>query len=714
MAEEELKVAEAPRTDAASPIARVHTDVMKRNRWATGDILEIAGGKKTYAKAWPTVDEDPEVIRINGNLRRAAGAGIDDTVKVRKVVLKEATYLELAPTAELPFSGFEDYLLDRLQGVPFAKGELVSLNLMGNRIDFVITKAKPEDADVLVLGEDTDVELSDKVVQPPTEKEQKVSYEDIGGLSKEIQRIREIVELPMKRPELFERLGVESSKGVLLTGPPGTGKTLLARAVASETNSHFIPVNGPEVMSGIYGGSESNVRKIFEEAEQKAPSIIFIDEIDSIAPKRTEVQGEVEKRVVAELLARMDGLKSRGKVIVLAATNIPDVLDPALRRPGRFDKEIEIGVPDAKGRLEILQIHTRGMPLAKDVELKKIADSTHGFVGADLEALAKEAAMSALRKILPTIDINKKLPVEKLKQINVSMDDFQSAMTEVGPSAMREVMIEKPNVHWVDIGGLEDVKRELREAIEWPLKYGKTMERVRLKGTKGILLTGPPGTGKTLLAKAVATESEANFISVKGPELFSKWVGETEKGIREVFRKARQAAPTVLFFDEMDSLVPIRGSDIGSHVTEQAVSQLLTELDGLEELRGVIILAATNRVELIDPAVLRPGRFDSVVVVPMPDLEARKQIAEIHLRGKPTTMDSSFVAEKTEGFSGADIAGLIENATKRATRRYLEAHPTEDKPEELTIRREDFEAELERARNQPGSLNPKKESAYVR
>jgi transitional endoplasmic reticulum ATPase len=425
------------------------------------------------------------------------------------------------------------------------------------------------------------------------------------------------------------------------------------------------------------------------------------------------VQGEVEKRVVAELLARMDGLKSRGKVVVLAATNIPDVLDPALRRPGRFDKEIEIGVPDAKGRLEILQIHTRGMPLAKDVDLKKIADSTHGFVGADLEALAKEAAMSALRKVLPKIDINKKLPVEKLKQINVTMDDFQSAMTEVGPSAMREVMVERPNVHWSDIGGLEDVKRELREAIEWPLKHGKTMERAKLKGTKGILLSGPPGTGKTLLARAVATESEANFISVKGPELFSKWVGETEKGIREVFRKARQAAPTVLFFDEIDSLAPVRGSDMGTHVTEQAVSQLLTELDGLEELRNVIILGATNRAELIDPAVLRPGRFDSVITVPMPDLEARRQIAAIHLRDKPTAIDPSVVAEKTEGFSGADIAGLIENATKRATRRFLEAHPNEEKLEELTITTEDFESELEKAKNQPGMLKPARESAYL-
>jgi len=713
MTEVELKVAEAPRTDAGSPIARVHDAVMKRNRWVAGDILEITGTKKAYAKAWPTVDGDADVIRINGDLRRAAGAGIDDTVVVRKVVLKEATYIELAPTAELPFSGFEDYLLDRLQGVPFVRGDVVSLNLMGNRMDFVITKTKPEDADVLVLGEATEVELSDKVVQPPKERVQKVSYEDIGGLSKEIQRIREIVELPMKRPELFDRLGVESSRGVLLTGPPGTGKTLLARAVASETNAHFIPVNGPEVMSGVYGGSETNVRKIFEEAEQNAPSIIFIDEIDSIAPKRTEVQGEVEKRVVAELLARMDGLKSRGKVIVLAATNIPDVLDPALRRPGRFDKEIEIGIPDAKGRLEILQIHTRGMPLAKDVDLKKIADSTHGFVGADLEALTKEAAMSSLRKVLPTIDINKKLPVEKLKQINVTMDDFQSAMTEVGPSAMREVMIEKTNVHWIDIGGLQEVKRELKEAIEWPLKYGKTMERAGLEGTKGILLSGPPGTGKTLLAKAVATESEANFISVKGPELFSKWVGETEKGIREVFRKARQAAPTVLFFDEIDSLAPVRGSDVGTHVTEQAVSQLLTELDGLEELRNVIILAATNRAELIDPALLRPGRFDSIITVPMPDLEARKQIAAIHMRGKPTSVDPSFIAEKTEGFSGADVAGLIEKAARRATRRYLEAHPNEDRPEELSITRGDFEVEFENAKNQPGVPKATKETSYL-
>ena len=689
----ELKVSPIPNTEVGRGIARVNAKVAAKQGWKPGDIIEIIGKRKTFGKVWPTQNMAEDAIKIDSSIRSGASASIDDTVSVRKVVLKEAEYVEIAPTVDLPFTGFEQYLIDVLTYRPITKGDRIPINLMGNRIDFIITKVKPEYADAVVLTESTEVVLADKVAQAP-DKGKTISYEDIGGLGKEIQRIREIVELPMKRPELFERLGVEASKGILLTGPPGCGKTLLARAVASETNSHFISVNGPEVVSGVYGGSEGNIRKIFEEAEQNAPSIIFIDEIDSIAPKREEVTGEVEKRMVAELLSRMDGLKGRGKVVVLAATNLPDSLDPALRRPGRFDREIEIGVPDAKGRFEILQIHTRGMPLDKTVSLQKIADSTHGFVGADLESLAKEAAMSALRRVLPSIDINKKLPAEKLKEISVTMNDFQSAMREVEPSAMREVLIERPNVHWDDIGGLEGVKRDLREAIEWPLKYKKTLERAKLQDVKGILLAGPPGVGNTLLAKAVATESEANFISVKGAELLNKYVGESQNNVRKIFKKARQVSPAIIFFDELESLAPVRDNSDETHVTTDVVAQLLTEMDGLEELRGVLVLAATNRQDIIDPALLRQGRFNSIITVGMPDIKAREQIAAIHLKGKPTAVTPKWVAEKTEGFSGADIAGLVDRATRRATRLYLEKHPDEKDLETLVVTESDFEAEL--------------------
>lgn len=702
----ELKVAPIANSEVGRGLARVSVMVAKKYGWRSGDIIEITGKKKTFGKIWVTSGMDEDTIKVDNNIRAAAGAGIDDVVSVRKVVLEEAEYVELAPTEELPFSGFDEYLVEALASRPFTKGDTVPLDLMGNRLEFIVTKVKPEDADAVVFTENTEVVLTDKVAKQDIKK---VSYEDIGGLSKEIQRIREIVELPMKRPELFERLGVEASKGILLTGPPGTGKTLLARAVASETNSHFISVNGPELVSGVYGGSEGNIKGVFEEAEQNMPSIIFIDEIDSIAPKRSEIHGEVEKRMVAELLAKMDGLKSRGKVVVLAATNMPDSLDPALRRPGRFDREIEIGVPDQAGRLEILQIHTRGMPL-KDVDLQKIAGSTHGFVGADLEALAKEAAMGAIRRMLPTIDVNKKLPAEKLKEINVTMDDFQTAMRDVGPSAMREVLIEKPNVSWGDIGGLEEVKRELREAIEWPLRYKKTLDRAKLNGVKGILLAGPPGTGKTLLAKAVATESGSNFISVKGAELLNKYVGESQNNIRKVFRKARQVSPAIIFFDELESLAPVRSNGDETHVTTDVVAQLLTEMDGLEELRGVLVLAATNRPDMVDPALLRQGRFNSIITVGMPDIKAREQIAMIHLKGKPTAVTAKWVAEKTEGFSGADIAGLIDRATRRATRAYLERHPDEKELDTLVVTAADFEAELGGRNN---TVRPQKQPYLV-
>ncbi len=517
--------------------------------------------------------------------------------------------------------------------------------------------------------------------------------------------------LPLKHPELFDRLGIEAPKGVLLHGPPGTGKTLLARAVASETNAHFISITGPEIMGKYYGESEERLRQIFEEAEKNAPSIVFIDEIDSIAPKREEVTGEVEKRVVAQLLSLMDGLESRGKVVVIAATNRVNALDPALRRPGRFDREIEIGVPDQKGRLEILQIHTRGMPLAEDVNLQKLAASSHGFVGADLQALGKEAAMRSLRRELPNIDLESGvIPADILNKIVVRMSDFQDALTEIEPSAMREVLVEVPDVHWSDIGGLTEVKKELEESVEWPMKYRGVFDFTNSRPPKGILLYGPPGTGKTLLAKAVANESEANFISIKGPELLSKWVGESERGVREIFHKARQATPCIIFMDELDSMVPTRGGGMGDNqVTERVISQVLTELDGLEELRDVIIIGATNRPDMIDPALLRPGRFDRLLYVPQPDLEARKQIFKIHLAGKPLGKDITIdeLAVKTEGYSGADILGVCETATMFSIRRYLDGHKDEDESspsakermkQELFVKKADFDEALKRVR----------------
>src|SRR3989475_2127613 len=535
---------------------------------------------------------------------------------------------------------------------------------MGRTVNLVVTNTTPP-AEAVIVTEGTEVLVGEQVKEP-IRAIPKISYEDIGGLRPVIQKVREMIELPLRHPELFERLGVEAPKGVLLHGPPGTGKTLLARAVASETNANFLSIGGPEIMSKYYGESEERLRDVFKQAQENAPSIIFIDEIDSIAPKREEVTGEVEKRVTSQLLSLMDGLQSRGKVVVIGATNRPNAIDPALRRPGRFDREIEIGGPDRDGRLEVLEIHTRGMPLAEDVDLKKLADVTHGFVGADLESLAKEAAIRALRRILPEINLEaQSIPGDILNKIIVKMADFQDALKEVEPSAMREVLVEIPDVKWEDIGGLEGVEEGLREAIEWPLKYPELFAQMNAVPPKGLLLYGPPGTGKALLAKGAANESAANFISVKGPELLNKFVGESEKAIREIFRKARQASPCIIFFDEVDSVAPVRGSSAGdSNVTERVISQFLTEMDGLEELRNVVIIAATNRPDIVDPALLRPGRFDRMLLVPPPDLEARKQIFRIHTKKTPLAEDGKLdeLARKTEGDSGGEIASICSSA----------------------------------------------------
>ena len=670
-----LRVADAYQRDVGRGIARVDPKVVDELGLTSGDVIQIIGKKKTTALSWPGYESDfgKGTIRIDGYLRNNAGVSIDDKVTIRKIEAKIAQRLTLAPTEPLRIVGGEEYLSQILEGRVLARGDYVPINVMGRKIDLVVTSTTPT-AEAVIVTDQTQVTVGEQVKEAPRAIP-RIAYEDIGGLRPVIQKVREMIELPLRHPELFERLGVEAPKGVLLHGPPGTGKTLLAKAVASETNANFYSIGGPEIMSKFYGESEERLREIFKEAQENAPSIIFIDEIDSIAPKREEVTGEVEKRVVSQLLSVMDGLQSRGKVVVIGATNRINSIDPALRRPGRFDREIEIGVPDRDGRLEILQIHTRGMPLAEDVDLKRLADVTHGFVGADLEALAKEAAIRALRRILPEINLEaENIPVEVLNKIIVRMSDFQEALKEVEPSAMREVLVEVPDIKWGDIGGLEGVKEELREAIEWPLKYPELFAQMNAVPPKGLLLYGPPGTGKTLLAKAAANESEANFISVKGPELLNKFVGESEKAIREVFRKARQASPCIIFFDEIDSVAPVRGSSSGdSNVTERVISQFLTEMDGLEELRNVIIIAATNRPDIVDPALLRPGRFDRLLLVPPPDPEARKQIFRIHTKKTPLAEDVKLdeLARKTEGYTGADIASICNTAVMLSIKEHI-------------------------------------------
>ncbi|MEW6222748.1 MAG: CDC48 family AAA ATPase [Candidatus Hadarchaeota archaeon] len=677
--------------------ALIEQSTMKKLGLKQGDIVEITGSRPTGAVAIRGLpqDEGSAIVRIDGLIRHNAGTSIGEKATLRKADVKEAKRVTIAPAdPHIKFmnpEGVGEEVSRNLLGRPLTKGDLIATtspeesifqDLFGGfgavlrpfglgELKFVVTATNP--AGIVLITEATEVEVLPEAVEVKEAKVPAVTYEDIGGLKDELQRVREMIELPLKHPELFDRLGIEPPKGVLLHGPPGTGKTLIAKAVANESGANFTSINGPEIMSKWYGESEARLREIFEQAEKNAPSIVFIDELDAIAPKREEVTGEVERRVVATLNTALDGLKARGKVIVIGATNRVNSLDPALRRPGRFDREIEIGVPDRDGRKEILQIHTRGMPLAKDVDLDRYASITHGFVGADLEALAKEAAMSALRKILPEIKLEEKeIPAEVLEKLQVTKDDFDNAMRVAEPSAMREVLIEVPDVRWEDIGGLDLAKQELREAVEWPLKHPDAFKRLGIEPPRGILLYGPPGTGKTLLARAVVTESEANFISIKGPELLSKWVGESERGVREVFRKAKMAAPTVIFFDEIDSLVPRRGSGFGdSHVTERVISQLLTEMDGLEKLENIVVVGATNRPDLVDPALLRPGRFDRLILVPAPDENARLEILKIHTKGMSLAKDVDIkqLTKELESYSGADIAALCREAAMLVLRK---------------------------------------------
>ncbi len=788
-----LRVAEALKRDVGRGIVRFDRKYQRELGVEPGDIVELIGERSTaaiVANAHPD-DRGLDIIRMDGYIRRNAKVSIGDYVTVRRAEVKEAKKVVLAPAQRgvlIQIPG--DMIKQNLLGRPVVKGDIIvasgreefytgspfdeffrgffeALPLAFGELKFIVVNTNPKG--IVQITYNTEIEVLPQAVEVREEKVPEVTYEDIGGLKDAIQKIREMVELPLKHPELFERLGIEPPKGVLLYGPPGTGKTLLAKAVANETNAHFIAINGPEIMSKFYGESEERLREVFKEAEENAPSIIFIDEIDAIAPKREEVTGEVEKRVVSQLLTLMDGLKKRGKVIVIAATNRPDAIDPALRRPGRFDREIEVGVPDRQGRKEILQIHTRGMPLEPDYDkqlvlkvlkgllreerfdkeklediikkvekakdedeikeilksdgeiyrevktklidkmLDELAEKTHGFVGADLAALAREAAMVVLRRLIQEGKINpeeEKIAPEVLQELKVTKKDFYEALKMVEPSALREVMLEVPNVHWEDIGGLDEVKQALREAVEWPLKYPKAFQRLGINPPKGILLYGPPGTGKTMLAKAVATESEANFIGIRGPEVLSKWVGESEKRIREIFRKARQAAPTVVFIDEIDAIAPMRGSDV-NRVTDRIINQLLTEMDGLEENSGVVVIAATNRPDILDPALLRPGRFDRLILVPAPDEKARYEILKVHTRRVPLAEDVNLreLAKRLEGYTGADIAALVREAAMNALRRIVAKTPrelieeqSEEFLEKLKVSRKDFEDAMKKIR----------------
>lgn len=674
MSEIILRIDETSQRHVGKGIAVIDPKVVKENNWQTGQIVELLANKKTHVKIWPGSAEDygSGIIRIDGLTRHNIGAGIGEKVSLRLVNAAEAEQIVLSPIEKISVEGLQEYMSSLYEGHVFTTGDTIMVNThLGGRTQLIVTSTTPSKP--VIVTSKTQFKLG-SMTKAVDNSIPRITYDDLGGLKKEVQKIREMVELPMRHPELFEKLGIEAPKGVLLYGPPGTGKTLLAKAVAGETNSHFTAISGPEIMGKYYGESEERLREIFKQAEENTPSIIFIDEIDSIAPKRDEVTGEVEKRIVSQLLTLMDGMKSRGKVVVIAATNRPDSIDPALRRPGRFDREIEIGIPDEEGRLEILQIHTRGMPLDDKVNLKQFSKVTHGFVGADLESLAKEAAMRSLRRILPDIDLDQeKISAEILQKIKITDEDFKEALKDVRPSALREVLVQIPNVTWDDVGGLDSLKEELKEAVEWPLKHKEAFEYVDVSPPKGILLYGPPGTGKTLIAKALAKMTESNFIAIKGPELLSKWVGESEKGVREVFRKARQAAPCIIFFDEIDALAPRRGGTDSSHVSENVVSQILTEIDGLEELHNVLIIGATNRLDIVDEALLRPGRFDRIIEVPKPDALGRKHIFEIHTKKKPLASDVDLpkLVEITDGYTGAEIAAVCNRAAIAALRRHV-------------------------------------------
>ena len=703
--EVQARVADAKQRDVGHGKVRIDNETMQKLNITAGDFIEIHGKRTTVAIAWPAYAEDQgqEIVRMDGLLRRNAGVALNEYVTIRKAEVKDAQTIVFAPTdvrlsVDEEFVGF---VKRRFMDMPFVEGDMTLLSIFGSAVPLIATRTRPHGPVKIV--EPSVVQV---MSEPTPEKKgiPIVTYEDIGGLHTEIQRIREMVELPLRHPELFQRLGIEPPKGVFLYGPPGCGKTLLAKAVANESDANFYVISGPEIMSKFYGESEARLREIFQKAQETAPSIIFIDEMDAIAPKREEVTGEVERRVVAQLLSLMDGMGSRGNIIVIGATNRPNAIDPALRRPGRFDREIEIGVPDKAGRYEVLQIHTRTMPLTSDVDLHRLSDICHGYTGADISALCREAAMKALRRYLPEINLEEeRIPSHILEKMDVRLDDFTAAYREVTPTAMREVYVEVPTVRWLDVGGLGVVKQDLQEAVEWPLKKPEVFKRVGVEPPKGILLFGPPGCGKTMLARAVATESEANFISIKGPELFSKWVGESEKAIREVFRKGRTAAPSIIFFDELDSVVPRRGMGYGdSGVSERVISQLLTELDGIESLENVVVIGATNRPDIIDPAILRPGRFDRLIYVPSPDHATRYQILKLHTQGMPLAHDVDLdqLATQTQSYSGADLEAVCREAGLVSLRKNIET-------KEVTL--EDFRDGLERIKP---SVTPDMENWY--
>jgi transitional endoplasmic reticulum ATPase len=706
-----LRATEALTKDVGRGYARLDPDDLARLGVSTGDILEVRGQRATFCRAMIAYKQvrGQSRVQLDGITRSNAGVGLDDMVQVRQRSCPPGTRVVLAPLNARPSERDLRYVGGLLDGLPVIAGDRIRAVLFGSHsASFRVMGTEPSGP--VVIQRTTQLTIG----EPEEEEEptREMSYEDIGGLGPQLQRIREMIELPLRFPEVFARLGIDPPRGVLLHGPPGTGKTLIARTIAHETSARFFSISGPEVIHKFYGESEAHLRQIFEEAARKSPSIVFLDEIDAIAPSRERVMGDVEKRVVAQLLASMDGLQRRERVIVIGATNIPNALDPALRRPGRFDREIVIPVPDRNGRRQILEIHSRGMPMAADVDLDDLAGICHGFVGADLEALCREAAMSCLRRLLPSLDLGKKsIPWDLLSKLEVRRSDFQGALREIEPSAIREVFVEVADVRWDDVGGLTDVKRRLIEAVEWPLKYADLFAQARVRPPKGILLTGPPGCGKTLLAKAIATESGVSFISVKGAALLSKYVGESERAVREVFHKARQASPCIIFFDELDALVPKRSSAGGdAHVTERVISQFLTEMDGIEELKGVLVLGATNRADILDPALLRPGRLDAVVDIGPPNQEDRAQIFAVHLRGKPLAeeVDVQALAAESEGMTGAEIASVCSTAALLAIRRAVEqsregkGETGKETPGRVIIDPGDLEDALAQGRSRPG------------